>query len=474
MKSTITWSVLSPWLLCGLLLSPVHAQTVRSLDRVLMTALEAPPAETVSAEAALIDRSEQSLVSSATDATDPCEQCTDGEEAGHGDLWSRPFLTGDIGGLRSSLAEQGITFNGDVTQFYMGVAHGGIRQTFNYAGHGDYRFGFDFDKLINWRGLSLLVRAEHRFGEILASDAGVLSPADLHAATPTLRTNDLILTNILFTQVVNESLTVMFGKLDTLDGDRNPFASGRGKTQFLNTSLAIPTLAIPTVPLATLGAGAVFTQNGLPVASLMVLNASDTTTTSGFDELFADGVLLLGNVSVPIPIAGKMGIHTFSAVWSSKTFTSLGQDPRVIGGNIPIARTRGSWVAWWSGAQYLYQNPSDPMKGWGLFGRVGASDGNVNPVQFFANVGIGGASPLRGRENDRFGVGWFYNGFSGQLGPIATTALGVGNSSQGVELYYNYAVTPYLHLTPDLQVIEPGSNRGNTALVVGLRAEIDL
>lgn len=278
--------------------------------------------------------------------------------------------------------------------------------------------------------------------------------------------------SVLFTQVVNENLIVFLGKLDTLDGDYNPFASGRGKTQFMNTSLILPVHGVPTVPMATLGAGAVILVEGMPFAQVLVLNATDTTTTSGFDELFADGAVILGGVNIPVPIAGKMGIHSFNGAWNSMTHTSLGQDPRVITGRIPIATTAGSWVMWWSGAQYLYQDPSDPMKGWGLFGRAGASQGETNPIEHFFNFGIGGQSPLPGRENDQFGIGWFYNRFSNELGPIAVGLLDLRSSSSGVEIYYNYAVTPHFLLTPDLQVIEPGTNRANTAFLLGLRAQI--
>ena len=58
--------------------------------------------------------------------------------------------------------------------------------------------------------------------------------------------------------------------------------------------------------------------------------------------------------------------------------------------------------------------------------------------------------------------------------------LPIGND-QAVELFYNIAVTPWCHVTPDLQVVLPARddtlppNRESidTALVLGLRAKID-
>ncbi len=381
-------------------------------------------------------------------------------------------LTGDWLGVRTSFANCGVTTEADTVHFYQGVAHGGRREAFNYAGHGDYILKFDFDKMMGLQGWSLMTRAEHRWGESVALDSGALLSPSLHSLTPSPETEDVIVTNFLFTKVVNENVTTFFGKLDTLDGDRNLFASGRGKTQFMNTSLLLPVSGLPTVPLATLGAGSVFFVDGLPLGQVIVLNATDTVESSGFDELFDEGAVILASLNLPLPIAGKSGVHTLSYGWSSRDFVSLGQDPRILLPRVPIQRTEDSWLVWWSGTQFLYEDPNDPFKGWGLFGRAGAADPEVNPVEFFYNAGIGGQSPLPGREQDLFGIGWFYNRFSDRLGPIANTVLDLGRDSTGVEAYYNYAATNCLRISPDVQVIEPGSNRANTALIVGLRGQM--
>lgn len=43
-----------------------------------------------------------------------------------GDFWIRPQLSGDWGGLRAELAENGLKFFGDITQYYQGVTTGGL------------------------------------------------------------------------------------------------------------------------------------------------------------------------------------------------------------------------------------------------------------------------------------------------------------------------------------------------------------
>jgi porin len=43
----------------------------------------------------------------------------------------------------------------------------------------------------------------------------------------------------------------------------------------------------------------------------------------------------------------------------------------------------------------------------------------------------------------------------------------------GLELFYDVAVTPWYHLTTDLQVIRPILEEANTSVVIGLTCKID-
>ncbi len=46
-------------------------------------------------------------------------------------------------------------------------------------------------------------------------------------------------------------------------------------------------------------------------------------------------------------------------------------------------------------------------------------------------------------------------------------------SEQGVELYYNIEITPWMHVTPDLQVlIDPGGGDNDVAVICGLRMQM--
>ncbi len=118
-------------------------------------------------------------------------------------------------------------------------------------------------------------------------------------------------------------------------------------------------------------------------------------------------------------------------------------------------------------------DPNDETKGWGVFGRAGIADNGTNPIAWFLSFGVGGNSKLPGREADTFGAGWYYSQTSTEIAPFLTGVLGGLQNGQGVEIFYNFEVTKRLHLTADIQVIDPARQSIDTALLTGVRAVLD-
>ena len=372
-----------------------------------------------------------------------------------------------VGQDPSGATQAGIVFEPNVTQFYQGVTSGGLEQRFRYGGHGDYLFKFDMDKLIGKEGLFFQLRAEHRFGQAVNVDSGGFGAPAVLPNLPTLNNEQVHLTNVIVTQALSERFVVFAGKLDTLDGDLNDFAHGRGRTQFLNSNFVFNPIAVQTVPYSTLGAGFSILRGADPIFSFSLLNATDTTTTSGFDELFDEGVALACDLRLPTQFLGRPGHQGGGASWNSRDYVALGQDPRVIYPGVPIALKSGSWSLRYNFDQYLFVDPCNPKRGWGLFGRAGLSDGNPNPIEWLVSFGIGGYSPLPGRTDDRFGMGWYYGGASSELGPFFNP-----NDGNGGEFFYNIAVSRNIQITPDLQVINGGIPNSDTAVIFGIRANL--
>ncbi|MBL9122799.1 MAG: hypothetical protein JNG90_04145, partial [Planctomycetaceae bacterium] len=126
-----------------------------------------------------------------------------------------PQLTGDWFGLRSNLAEQGYTFLADNTSFFFGNPTGGESRKFDAAGHGDYLLYLDGGQLGVQEGLSLKLRAEHRYGQTVVNNLGCFISPTLTADLPVFNSDQLYLTNVLLTQMVSDRVGVFAGKMDT-------------------------------------------------------------------------------------------------------------------------------------------------------------------------------------------------------------------------------------------------------------------
>ena len=89
---------------------------------------------------------------------------------------------------------------------------------------------------------------------------------------------------------------------------------------------------------------------------------------------------------------------------------------------------------------------------------------------------MGGNSPISCRERDTWGCGYYHAGVGEEIPKLLNL-----NDGDGVELFYNVEVTPWFHLTADLQIIDSGFggipalrvNEPDTAVVLGLRGKID-
>jgi porin len=380
-----------------------------------------------------------------------------------------PHLVGGKDGFRKRLADAGVTILADNTGFFIGNTNGGFAQAFDYAGHGDYCVLADGGKLGVHDGLYLKLRAEHRYGETIVGNVGCFISPTLIADLPVYNSEEVYLTNVLLTQELTDAFSMFAGKMDTLDGDMNAFAHGRGKTQFSNMGFVFNPIVGATVPYSTLGAGFVFHPADGPMAMVTVLNSTDTTATSGFDTLFSDGMLLSVAVRVPTSFFDRPGHQLLGGTWNSRTYTSIAE-AYIPYPDVAIPTIRGSWCLYWNFDQFLFVDSADATRGWGPFGRAGIADPNTSPIDAFLSFGVGGNVLGRMRRDDTFGVGWYWASASPQIGTLITSQFGPVGAGQGIECFYNYALTPAVRITPDLQYVVPTLRLAEPALIAGVRA----
>jgi len=392
-----------------------------------------------------------------------------------GPLCERTKLTGDWFCIRPALAGHGITLDLSTTQFYQGVTNGGLEQSFPYGGRNDYFLNVDGEKLGLWRGLYVTLHGESRYGESANFLTGALMPVNIMLMVPQPTGSVSALSGVKFTQFLSESMLVYAGKINTFDDFKQPLTGAGTLNGFQNTAMMFNPVYARTVPYSTFGAGFAYLHNHEPLFAAAVFDTNTTPTVSGFDTFFDNGATIFVQANLPTNFFCLPGHQGMTGTYSSGTYTSLTPsaylDPIEGLVIVPTPRT-GSWCLTYNFDQAVYVSPDDPRRKWGLFGNLGVADDNPSPIRWFASAGISGASPIAGRKADTFGVGYFYLGVSETLKNLAPVLLPL-KDEQGVELYYNVAVTPWCQVTPDLQVIAPVRDKVDASLLVGLRAKID-
>ncbi|MBI5632795.1 MAG: carbohydrate porin [Nitrospirae bacterium] len=412
-----------------------------------------------------------------------------------GDIWSRSTLTGDWGGLRNDWAKKGVIFDMNLTQTGMSVVSGGKQQGWEYAGRGNLTLNIDSQKLGLWPGGFLTVEVEGNYNRSVNLDSGALMPANTNQLFPMPGDQELNIPAVTFMQFLSHNFGVVLGKLDTTSGDANEFAHGKGDKQFMNLAFNLNPALLLTSPNSVLGAGVIILPTKDPnqaIISAMVFDSNGKANRSGFDTAFEGNNTYAVEGRVKTNLFGMTGHQLLGAAHSTKDFASLEQNSLLLlkgivqNGTLETEKEDNSWALYYNFDQYLYE----PKKGQGIgiFGRFGATDGKANPVHYFYSLGIGGKGAMKSRPNDAFGLGYYYMDMSHPKLTGIFRDREFLRDEYGVEAYYNIALTPWLKLTPDIQVIRPAQKemlsvsadglslishkKIDTATVLGLRLQL--
>ncbi len=429
----------------------------------------------------------------------PTAECGDGVDCGTTCSAAAPGL---FAGCKAHFRDAGILFQGNVTQFGFGV-DGGINappppgfdlgNTFEYTGRGEYNFLFDLEKFGGLPHGKLLIGVQHWWGEYanISTNTGTFAPPVFPAALPTTPDNPGVpyVTDFLITQPLSERLVLFAGKKNVVgSADQDIFAGGDGTDQFMNQALVANPAFLLALPYSSFTAGVAMPRDW-GAMSLYVYDATDRTRDFfRFNRLFGDGIIVGGQVGLNTRFFDKPGEHHVGALWKHLDLPDLSFTPPAPEYPYPpvlpgVASIRDSYTIYYGFDQYLKELPGErrvgpamKSRGFGLFGRASISDSNPTPINYFLSLGIGGDSPLRQSNGDAFGIGWFYIGASDEFSAASQAALGPRDGT-GVEIYYNFALTRSINVTPDVQYIRPGLGAltsGDDAFVYGVRVNLRL
>lgn len=397
-----------------------------------------------------------------------------------GDVHDRKYFAGDWRGARNELAQKGLTFDIGSTLIFQGNARGGTstNNAVKFGGSNDYWLRADMQRMGIWPAGIWTIHAETAFGESANSDAGSIMPVNYDALLPLPNRNLTTLSEAYLTQFISRQLAIVVGKVDgTILLDKNEFANSE-RTQFLNAALRNNLLVAPFAPYTAQTVALIYQPSDWLTVTTAALDGNGTVTRSGFNTAFSSpqGTTFVQEWEVKVEPYSLKGNQRIGIGYSNKNFSNLEADPRIsfqVPGPAPgnIDRRPDDWFFYYNFNQYIYVDRDNPERGVGLFGRFGYSSGKGNPIQRFYSIGVGGHGIMKDRQQDSFGIGYYHTDLSDDLPKSLNLS-----SEQGIEIFYNIAITKSMQITPDLQwIINPGAGfdgRGN-AVVFGIRSQMN-
>ncbi len=406
----------------------------------------------------------------------------------NGNLGERSYLTGNWGGLRDRMAENGLFTSFAVTQFGGGVIDGGNEHVFRANGSADYTIMLDTGKAKLWSGGIVFVHGETSWAKSMNRDTGALIPASYDALNPDQDVPNTALSEFYLVQALGEKTSFLVGKSDLASfADCNLFAN-QWRYQFASTGM-VNNPQLGTIVPYTTHAFWLLQQLSKRLTLVYSLNAADSrATTSSFDTIFngnmVNSLLLIADTS----IGDKPGMLHILGNYTSSELPNFAIDSKqaveTILGQVPIEQVDGNYGVYFSGSQYVQTwdsghregckyAPSRPL-GWGVFWRYGVTPQDRNVISQYASFGIGGYGGPFGRIYDNWGVGWSGSYMSPDLRNAAELIEDVQPWEHNVEAYYNYRITPSTHLSFHVLTSDPAIRRIESPASLGMRLQIDL
>ena len=403
-----------------------------------------------------------------------------------GDFRSRTQLSSDWGGRRTALVRRGLFLDVYSTSAYQNVASGGLRTGNAFVQNTQLSINVDTGRAGLWPGGVFHVTLESRYGSSSPQNSftvGSSVPQYTGLAMPgPFFVHDVLPTEYFLFQSLTPTFAVLLGKANVLTHADQTLFGNNYKYYFANlnfnkipmalnfyntTSLAAVGFWMPSKRL-TVAAG-VFDPN----------SEADNLATKAFDRVNVYGI-----TSVSYTIGNLPGQSCAQANWTNKPKIDLTSPfgplspsgvPQAIGvllgtppaQALPINYKAKSWVTLGNFSQYLLVKDQpeavaeqlgsgQPLRGVGLFGRIGYAPEETNPVARHASAALFANGLSDHRRNDSFGLGIYHNGISRPLKTdIArlTEATATLENEQGLEVFYDVAITPAIRLIPSYQHI---------------------
>lgn len=402
-----------------------------------------------------------------------------------GGFWNNTQLTGDWGGRRTDLARRGFFFDVYTTSAYQDLMSGGLDPGDWFVQNTQMAINVDTGRAGWWDGGLIHFVTQARYGANPAQtfNSGATVPIYTGLIEPDpLAYSTTLPSEYFLVQAFSEQTSVVVGKISdvyipdqTLFGDSYKFyfANFNFNKNPITTNFYNPTA------WAVLGVYAVSPQLAFAGGVLDPNSRSQNFANNAFDR-----VNLYFTAVASYDIGGLPGQFSPAFNWSnqyqldlSNPFGALApaQIPQAVGyllgspdsAGLPINNSSNSCFLIANASQYLYvaDDPGlvkkklqsgQPLRGVGVFGRAGWAPQETNTITGDGSVALFARGLAESRQYDSVGVGWYINGISPDLQhQVRTYTGGLLNvqNEQGMEVFYDYAITPAVRLIPSYQHI---------------------
>ena len=424
-------------------------------------------------------------------------------------LLTRQNMLGDIGGLRSLLAKGGMTLGITETSEWLNNSRGGLKTGSAYDGLTTVTLKMDTLTAFGLPGGTINVSGVNIHGRNLGeSNIGSLQTASGIEADATTR-----LWEAWYQQkFLDETVDVKVGQ-QSIDQE---FMVSQYASTFVNTMFgwpAVPSYDMPAggpaYPLSALGVrlrvhptdeitllAGVFDGNpaGTSEGDPQKQNAHGTNFNVNDGALYIAELQYglnqpsLGMVEngskVGLPGTYKLGAWYNTEKFADQRYGTDGLSLANPNSNGDPVQHKGDYSFYAVADQMIWHLAPDSARSVGVFARVMGAPGDRNLLSFSANAGVTLTAPFLGRDLDMVSLGMGYTQVGNSIHNLDEDAGDrVRTHETYVEATYQYQLTPWMQLQPDIQyTMNPGAGQSpddptqtlRNTVVWGLRTNITL
>lgn len=380
--------------------------------------------------------------------------------------FEQDYATGDWGGLRKELNDDGIVPNLSYSADFLANPVGGQRQGSAYAAGLYGSVELDFDTLFGLGGSSLFASMIWDQGhDLSAQDIGNVFTVANNFNGRSVRLAQFYLQQRFWDQKVEAAAGRLAAGDDFAASDLYDYYISAAINS--NPQSLAQNSAFTIAPFAQWGARVAIepVERGSIKLGVYVKNPS-TENLNGNGEDFAfrlsNGVLGIAEIGFENPaepLLGALPGHlAVGGFYNTGDFALVDQ---------ASGEERGNYSLYLTAEQTLFREPGSQTQGltaWSAF--TFAPKQAINTFPFAAYGGALYRGLLPGRDQDATAVGLYYGSFSDRLEDQSFELV--------LEANHRFQMAPWLYLTPDVQyVVNPNGGGIPNALVVGAELGID-